>query len=115
MRQMNLCVGGCAIALLCAISAMVVMLSLFVSLIVSVSGSAHGAGGDPCLSASPTATPGIGSTASPSRLMTATPGDGHCLPASGVAAAVVHLAEQMANALYVNPACHGTISYPNCY
>ena len=29
--------------------------------------------------------------------------------------AVVAWAQAMAAALYVNPACHGQISYPNCY
>lgn len=115
MRQIKMLVGGCGMVLLCTAVALVVMLSLFVSLIVSVTGSAHGAGGDPCLSSSPTATPVMVITASPPPVMNATPGDGHCLPASGVAAAVVHLAEQMANALYVNPTCHGAISYPSCY
>lgn len=38
-----------------------------------------------------------------------------CVPPNQVAAAVVALARQMADALYVNLACNGIISYPNCY
>jgi hypothetical protein len=41
---------------------------------------------------------------------------GSCLPPPNqIAAAVVALARQMADALYVNPACGGLISYPDCY
>ncbi len=38
-----------------------------------------------------------------------------CVPPTGNAAAVVQLALAMAAHLYVNPACHGHASYPNCY
>ena len=38
-----------------------------------------------------------------------------CVPPTGSAAAVVQLALQMASHLYMNPACHGVASYPNCY
>jgi len=38
-----------------------------------------------------------------------------CIPPTGNAAAVVQLAIEMASHLYVNPACHGLASYPNCY
>jgi len=38
-----------------------------------------------------------------------------CIPPTGSAAAVVQLALQMASHLYMNPACHGVASYPNCY
>jgi len=37
------------------------------------------------------------------------------LPPDQIAASVVQLALQMAAHLYVNPACHGQISFPNCY
>src|SRR5579863_7369968 len=38
-----------------------------------------------------------------------------CVPPSGSGKQVVAWAQAMAAALYVNPACHGQISYPNCY
>src|SRR6266705_1220336 len=38
-----------------------------------------------------------------------------CVPASEVGARVVAWAQAMASALYVNPACGGRISYPDCY
>lgn len=37
------------------------------------------------------------------------------LPPDQIAASVVQLVLQMAAHLYVNPACHGQISFPNCY
>ncbi len=38
-----------------------------------------------------------------------------CVPASQIGAQVVAMAQVMADALYVNPACGGRISYPDCY
>jgi cell wall-associated NlpC family hydrolase len=38
-----------------------------------------------------------------------------CVPASQIGAQVVTMAQAMANALYVNPACGDHISYPDCY
>ena len=38
-----------------------------------------------------------------------------CVPASQIGARVVAWAQAMASALYVNPACGGRISYPDCY
>ena len=38
-----------------------------------------------------------------------------CVPPMGSAVAVVQLAMAMAAHLYMNPACHGVASYPNCY
>jgi hypothetical protein len=38
-----------------------------------------------------------------------------CVPASHIGAHVVALAQAMAGALYVNPACGGRISYLDCY
>lgn len=40
---------------------------------------------------------------------------GLCFPGSGVGASVVAWAKAMADALYVNPACGGHISFPDCY
>jgi hypothetical protein len=53
-------------------------------------------------SAKPAATFTLGGDTSP------------CVPASEVGARVVAWAHAMANALYVNPACGGRISYPDC-
>jgi hypothetical protein len=38
-----------------------------------------------------------------------------CVPASDIGAQVVAWARAMADALYVNPACGGRISSPDCY
>ncbi len=38
-----------------------------------------------------------------------------CVPASEIGAQVVAWAQAMAGALYVNPACGGRVSYPDCY
>ena len=38
-----------------------------------------------------------------------------CVPPSGYGKQVVAWAQAMADGLYVNPACQGHISYPNCY
>ncbi len=84
-----------------------------------------GTGAGPCLAV----TPGTGSTGTPAPSPAATqatlsspgasPSTGgglvSCFPASGYGAAVVQLARSMADHLYVNPACGGKISYPNCY
>jgi len=64
-----------------------------------------------------TATPGAGST-QPSTFG-ATPTTGGtvptCIAPSEIGAQVVAWARAMAKALYVNPACGGHISYPDCY
>ena len=38
-----------------------------------------------------------------------------CVPASQIGARIVAWAQAMAAVLYVNPACGGHVSYPNCY
>ncbi len=38
-----------------------------------------------------------------------------CVPATQIGSQVVAMAQAMADALYVNPACDGRISYPDCY
>jgi len=99
----------------------VVMLLGFVTLTgISASlawteGGGYGSGSAICQSAPTTPdtglpTPGAsGATPSPSGTAPA------CVPASTVGAQVVTLAKAMADALYVNPACGGHISYPDCY
>ncbi len=101
-RQVKPIVG----CLLVSAACLGLVLLLAVSLLAALVSSALGQSGtNPCAQAS-------GTPASP--VSTGTPSEG-CIAASGIAAAVVNLAEQMAGALYVNPACGGTISYPDCY
>src|ERR1700674_2087911 len=75
----------------------------------------YGSGPGICQTATITAgtgspTPGApGATPSPTGTAPA------CVPASKVGAQVVAWAKAMADALYVNPACGGHISYPDCY
>ena len=75
----------------------------------------YGSGPGICQSATITAgtgspTPGApGATPSPSGTVPA------CVPASHIGAQVVAWARAMADALYVNPACGGHISSPDCY
>jgi len=59
-------------------------------------------------------TPGTGS-ATPGTTPTSGGNTSPCVPASQIGAQVVTWAQAMANALYVNPACGGRISYPDCY
>ncbi len=91
----------------------VTLTGLSASLAWSQSG---GYGSGPGICQTVTATPGAssptpGSSAAPSPTGTAPA----CVPASHIGAQVVTLAKAMADALYVNPACGGRISYPNCY
>ena len=92
----------------------VTLTGLSASLAWSQSGG-YGGGPGICLAATATATKGSptpGSfVATPSPTITV-PG---CVPASQIGAQVVALAKSMADALYVNPACGGHISYPDCY
>ncbi len=59
----------------------------------------------------------ISGTGSATPGTTSTPGGNMraCVPASEVGAQVVAWARAMADALFVNPACGGRISYPDCY
>jgi CHAP domain-containing protein len=107
--------------LLAMTGGVVVMLLGFVTLTgISASlawteGGGYGSGSVICQSTPTTSdtgllTPGAsGATPSPSGTAPA------CVPASTVGAQVVALAKAMADALYVNPACGGHISYPDCY
>ena len=92
----------------------VTLTGLSASLAWSQSGG-YGSGPGICLST--TATAATGSPTPGSSAATATPTGTlpGCVPASKVGAQVVALAKAMADALYVNPACGGHISYPDCY
>ena len=110
-RTSLLVFGGCASVGAVGLVGLVVLASLMVFLIAPVQGVGAGGTPVPCLNAPPTTATHHAPTVS----ATATQGTNGCLPARGIAAAVVQLALRMAAHLYVNPACHGTISYPNCY
>jgi CHAP domain len=99
----------------------VVMLLGFVTLTglsASLAWTEEGHGSGPGICQTATTTPGTSSPTpgasgtTPSPTGTAVPA---CMPASKVGAQVVALAKAMADALYVNPACGGHISYPDCY
>jgi CHAP domain len=64
-----------------------------------------------------TATPGAGSAQPSTFGATPTPGGTAptCIAPSGIGAQVVAWARAMADALYINPACGGRISSPDCY
>jgi hypothetical protein len=102
---------GCLGVGLVAGTLSLLLLLLLVSLLTGVlaalpspGGSGAGVGDGACLS-----TPTAPVAGSPTET-------GSCLPPPNqIAAAVVALARQMADALYVNPACGGIIAYPDCY
>jgi hypothetical protein len=74
--------------------------------------------GDPCWSSTPAAGGANGGGTSPPSLVASPTAGGNgsqCVAPVGYGAAVVQWATAMADALYVNPACAGQISYPNCY
>jgi hypothetical protein len=75
-----------------------------------MAGSGYGSGPPLCQLVTPETTP---STA----VMTPTSGanTAACVKAGQIGAQVVAVAQAMAAALYVNPACGGHISYPDCY
>jgi hypothetical protein len=75
-----------------------------------MAGGAYGSGPTLCKAV----TPGMRNTVPHA---TSTPGGktSPCVRAGQIGAQVVTLAQAMASALYVNPACGGRISYPDCY
>jgi hypothetical protein len=105
---------GCLLAGLASVAlSLLLLLSLLVGLLASMDTTGNGSGGGPC-GLAPTATTGAVGKAAAQPTLTPT-GTTGCVPPNQVAAAVVALARQMADALYVNPACGGVISYPDCY
>ncbi len=96
-NSMQKLLAGLAGAILIA----VVALMLISSLIAGASAFLSGIGA------------GSGCTGSSSQTSTATPTA--CSPPSASAAAVVHVALDMAAHLHLNPACSGVPSWPNCY
>lgn len=84
--------GGLIGVIVLGILALMVMVVLLSGALALLSGTSSGSG---CATAKATA---IG-----------------CIPPTRNAAAVVQVALAMAAHLYMNPACHGVASYPNCY
>src|ERR1700730_17875152 len=103
--------GGEVVVLMLGV---VTLTGVSASLAWSQSGG-YGSGPGICLSATATPTTGSltpGSTAA-TPLPTATAPV--CVPAGHIGAQEVTLAKAMTDALYVNSACGGHISYPDCY
>lgn len=107
--------AGCLLAGLAGICLLLALaLSLFGALVGTLFGSGTGSG--LCIPSSPIPTPGDHHGGDGMlHLAASAPSPHDCIPPNEIAASVVSLAEQMANALYVNPSCGGIISYPNCY
>ena len=110
----------------------IIALLFLSSISAALAGMAGGVGGGPCgttppsnndtgtVVTTPTTHPSIIGTpvlssSTAVAIPSSTPGLGNCFPPSGYGAAVVQWAKAMADHLYVNSACGGTISYPNCY
>lgn len=110
-------IGGC---LLAAGGIALLMMLLFVSLVAAILGAVgFGSGGEPSCTAIPTPPLSVrhGGANMSDRVAPQPPPQGTpgCVPSNEIAAEVVALARQMADALYVNPSCEGIISYPDCY
>ena len=100
---------------------------LITGLLAALASMVGGGSGGPCFAAgvlTGTPTPSAGtasSTASsrgtrrPTGTPTASASASSCVPPSGYGKQVVAWAQAMAAALYITPACHGQVSYPNCY
>jgi len=104
-------VGGVVVVLLLGF---VTLTGLSASLAWSQSGG-YGSGPGICLSATATPTTGSPTPGSAAATPESTATVSSCVPAGHIGAQVVALARAMADALYVNPACGGHISYPDCY
>src|SRR5947208_16544450 len=105
-RTFTVLIGGVVIVTLLAF----LVLSGVAATFAWMAGGGYGSGPVLCQAVTPgsnTSTPAI----------TRTPGGNSspCVPASQIGARVVAWAHAMASALFVNPACGGRISYPDCY
>jgi hypothetical protein len=105
-KTLTVLIGGVVIVTLLAFLA----LSSVAATFAWMAGGGYGSGPALCQAVTPnsgSATPTIPATPDANTLT--------CVPASQVGTRVVAWAQAMANALYVNPACGGRISYPDCY
>jgi cell wall-associated NlpC family hydrolase len=75
-----------------------------------MAGGGYGSGPLLCQIVIPETTPSTSATTSTSGANTSA-----CVKADQIGAQVVALAQTMAGSLYVNPACGGRISFPDCY
>src|SRR5262252_4441598 len=105
-KTLTVLIGGIVIVTMLAF----VALSSIAASFAWMAGAGYGSGPNLCQTvtsnkrnATIQTTPSSGENTSP------------CVPASQIGAQVVALAQVMAAALYVNPACGGLISYPDCY
>jgi hypothetical protein len=105
-KSMTVLIGGVVIMTLLAFLALSGVSATF----AWMAGGGYGSGPILCQ----TVTPSIGS-ATPGTTITPGGNTSPCVPASQIGAQVVALAQVMAGALYVNPACGGRIRYPDCY
>ena len=105
-KTLTVLIGGVVIVTLLVLLALSGVAATF----AWMAGGGYGSGPALCQSVTPKSN-----TSTPA--MTRAPGGNTspCVPASQIGARVVALAHAMANALYVNPACEGRISYPDCY
>src|SRR5260370_221640 len=101
-KVMTVVTGGVVVMSLLAFVALTGMSASF----AWTEGGGYGSGPDICQTATPAA---ISATPTPDRTVPT------CMPASAIGAQVVVWARAMADALYVNPACGGHISSPDCY
>ena len=107
-RTPTFVIGGCAGVTFLGLVSLLLLASVITAFVTPPQGVGAGGGGiNPCIASVPTSI--VKPTATPSK------GAAGCLPPSGIEASVVQLALHMATHLYVNPLCHGTISYPYCY
>jgi CHAP domain len=105
-KSMTVLIGGVVIMTLLAFLALSGVSATF----AWMAGGGYGSGPTLCQ----TVAPSIGS-ATPGTTITPGGNTSPCVPASQIGAQVVALAQAMAGALYVNPACGGRIRYPDCY
>jgi len=106
------------VAFLAGMALLIFLVGFLLTGLSAALASMQGRGAGSCPSASPLSS---GLTAPATPALTATPGAKPtgtapvCVPPRGSGKQVVAWAQAMAASLYVNPACHGQISYPNCY
>ena len=105
-KTLTMLIGGVVIVTLLAFLALSGVAATF----AWMEGGVYGSGPAFCQAV----TPGT-STSTPAMTRTSTVNISPCVPASQVGEQVVAWAQAMASALYVNPACGGRISYPDCY
>ena len=105
-KTLTILIGGVGVGMLLVFLALSGVAATF----AWMAGSGYGSGPSLCQAV----TPGT-STAMPGTTTTPGGNTSSCVPAGQIGARVVALAQAMASALYVSPACGGRISYPDCY